>query len=158
MKQRGVIIDMRPVSTLDDANAPQTYVPVRGHEPTGGLAEMNPVELAERQRAITPTQENLTGDYKSRAIGFSIKTWQIALIVGVAMWLFSRVGAGVPLFSIRAMLWLLAGAGVVWMAAFALDLFLSPAGVAWYNSRRFWNHLDREQKERFDYWRKQRQD
>ena len=117
---------------------------------------MDPATLAERQSAAQPVQERLTGDYTNRAIGFSIKTWQIALLAGLGMWLFSRVGAGVPLFSIRAMLWLLAGTGVVWMAAFALDLLLSPVGVAWYNARRFWNFMDREQKERFDYWREER--
>jgi hypothetical protein len=66
--------------------------------------------------------------------------------------------AGVPLFSIRAILILLAGAGLVWLGAFALDLLLSPAGVALYNSRRLWNHLDREQTERHRFYRSKRND
>ncbi len=155
MNQDQKIVTMKPILRRDGG---VTYIPVRAEEEStaGELAPMNPATLAERQSAAQPVQEHLRGDYTSRAIGFSIKTWQIALLAGLGMWLLARVGAGVPLFSIKAMLWLLAGASVVWMGAFALDLLLSPAGVAWYNSRRQWNHLDREQKERFDYWRKER--
>ena len=153
------IITMKPIPRRDGG---VTYIPVRADEPNappqaGPLAEMGPGQLVERQAAKpAPIVENLTGDYKSRAIGFSIKTWQVSLIAGLAMWLIARLGAGVPLFSIKAMLALLAGVGVVWFGAYALDLALSPAGVELYKARRMWNFLDREQKERFDYWRETR--
>ena len=154
------IIDMRPVTNLDDPNAPKTYIPVRAEDTGfGDLVTLKDSQaFIERQSVAQPVQERLLGDYKSRAVGFSIKTWQVALLFGVIAWLLARVGAGVPLFSMRALLILALGAGLVWLAAFALDLLLSPAGVAWYNARRFWNHMDREQKERFDYWRNVRQD
>ncbi len=158
-KRKSTIIELKPVSSLDDPNAPQTYVPVRAPDAgPGDLATVDAAALAERQMTAQPVVEKLVGSYQDRAIGFSIKTWQVSLLFGVIAWLLARVGAGVPLFSVRALLILALGAGVVWFAAFALDLLLSPAGVAWYKARRFWNYMDREQKERFDYWRSLRRD
>ena len=78
--------------------------------------------------------------------------------MALALWLASRILAGYPLLSLGAVLWLVTGFGLVWAGAFVLDLLLSPSGVALYHARRMWNHLDREQKERFDYWRNVRRD
>ncbi len=151
------IIEMKRITTSDGGT---TYIPIRANMPEPqGLAPMGTATLAEQQQQMTaqPVVEKLMGSYQDRAIGFSIKTWQVSLLFGVIAWLLARVGAGVPLFSVRALLILALGAGVVWFAAFALDLLLSPAGVAWYKARRFWNYMDREQRERFDYWRNVRQ-
>ena len=145
------IIEMKRITTPDGGT---TYIPIRANGPDANeLATVDTTALAERQMTAQPVVEKLMGGYKDRAIGFSIKTWQVSLLFGVIAWLLARVGAGVPLFSMQALLILALGAGVVWFAAFALDLLLSPAGVAWYKARRFWNYMDREQRERFDYWR-----
>ena len=149
------IIEMKRITTSDGGT---TYIPVRAPEPEpGALAALDSQQMAQMQARQQPTIERLGGSYKDRAIGFSIKTWQVALLFGIIAWLLARIGAGWPLFSIKALLVLAFAAGAVWFAAFALDAMLSPAGVAWYNSRRFWNYMDREQKERFDYWRNVRQ-
>ena len=149
---RSNIIDLKPITTRDGRT---TYIPVRAPESEpGDLAALDPATLAQMQARQQPVVERLGGSYKDRAIGFSIKTWQVALLFGVIAWLLARIGAGWPLFSIKALLALAFAAGLVWLAAFGLDLLLSPAGVAWYNSRRMWNHLDREQKERFKHYRR----
>ncbi len=156
-KYKSAIVTLKPVTMADGRT---TYIPVRQNEERDAtdLTPIDAMQMAQRQMSAQPVTEKLTGGYKDRAIGFSIKTWQVSLLFGVIAWLLARVGAGVPLFSVRALLVLALGAGVVWFAAFALDLLLSPAGVAWYKARRFWNYMDREQIERFDYWRNLRQD
>ncbi len=146
------IIEMKRIATRDGG---ATYIPIRANMgELGELAAVSPSALAERQMMAQPVVEKLAGGYKDRAIGFSIKTWQMSLLFGVIAWLLARVGAGVPLFSMRALLILALGAGLVWFAAFAIDLLLSPAGVAWYKARRFWNYMDREQRERFEHYRR----
>ncbi len=140
------IIAMRPLPPSSDARAPKTFAPVRAPEPQDELADIRPPDLT--TLTPQPVVEKLAGDYRSRAVGFSIKTWQLSLVFGIAMWLLARLAVGAPLFSIKGVIALVMGFAIVWGAAFALDLLLSPAGVAWYNSRRFWNHLDQEQRER----------
>lgn len=145
-KHKSDIIEMKAVHRADGG---VMYQPVRNRQADPAeLTVVDAAALAEQQARAQPVQERLTGSYRDRAIGFSIKTWQISALVGVGLWLLARVAADVPLLSIKAILILLAGAGVVWGIAFALDLLISPAGVALYNARRLWNHIDREQAER----------
>jgi len=150
-KYKSTIVQMKPIRRADGG---VTYIPQRQQGPDAGqLMELDPMQLAQQQSASQPVQERLTGDYKSRAVGFSIKTWQLSAIFGAAMWLLARLAGGFPLLSIKALLVMLLGFGLVWLAAFLADLLLSPAGVAWYNARRLWNHLDKEQAERHRFYR-----
>ena len=152
-KRKSTIIELKPVSSLDNPHGPNTgksLVPVRTPEP-GGIVEQEAGPLAAATQ-YTPITEQLAGDYTSRAVGFSIKTWQLSAVVGVAVWLAARILGGHPLLSLASILWLVTGFGLVWAGAFVLDLLLSPSGVALYNARRMWNHLDREQAERWRHW------
>ena len=150
--QKNTIIDMRPVSTLDDPHAPKTYIPVRTEEPTAG-------ELAPREagtlRPVTPrTQTAVTGTHLNRAFAFSVKTWQLSLIVGVAVWLAARILGGHPLLSLTAILWLVSGFGLVWAGAYFLDTVVSPEGAELIDTLLFWRFMGREQRERHERLRK----
>jgi len=144
MKQRSVIIDMRPVSTLDDANAPKTFVPVRAEDTAG---EIVPAE-AGQLRPAPRTQTAVTGSHLNRAWAFSVKTWQLSLIVGVGVWLAARILKGYPLLSLGAILWLVTGFGLVWAGAYILDTVVSPEGAELIDTLLFWRFMNREQKER----------
>ena len=145
--RRNDIVSMKPIRQKDGGI---TYIPVR--QPTGEELDALPAvgELAPHEA----TREVLTGGYVDRAKGFSIKTWQLAALSGAGLYVIGKATLAYPWLSVAGVLILLAGMGAVWFAAFAIDLLLSPAGVAWYNSRRMWNHLDREQTERHSRYRR----
>ena len=141
------IMDLQPVKRADGG---VTYIPTRREH--GALTEIDARPLAAATQ-YQPITEELAGSYKNRAIGFSIKTWQLSAVVGFVAWLVGgKLLMDHPLLSLGALAWLITGFGLVWAGAFVLDLFLSPSGVAWYSARRMWNHLDREQAERWRYW------
>ena len=150
--KRSDILEMQAVTTLDGR---RSYIPVRD-DAAGILAERDAMPPALRPDA-SPVAENLTGGYKDRAIGFSIKTWQLSLVVAVVAWLIGgKLLTDHPLLSLGALAWLITGFALVWAGAFVLDLAVSPSGVELLNVLLFWRYLSREQRERFRHYEESR--
>ena len=123
--KRDTIIDLQPVTKPDGR---KTFYPVRAD--AGDLAEMDAAPLAQAQglRPPAPMATAVTeGDHVSRAWAFSIRTWQLAALVGFASWIIlGKLATGHPLLSLGAVVWLITGVGVVWAGAFLLDWLSSP--------------------------------
>ena len=144
-KRKNTIIELRPVSSLNDPNAPKTFVPVRAENT--GAREIIPAE-AGQLRPAPRTQTAVTGSHLNRAWAFSVKTWQLSLIVGAGVWLAARVLKGYPLFSVWAILWLVSGFALVWAGAYVLDTVVSPEGAELIDTLLFWRFMSKEQRER----------
>jgi energy-converting hydrogenase Eha subunit C len=122
----------------------------------GILAERDAMPPALRPDA-SPVAEQLAGSYRDRAVGFSIRTWQLSLVVAVVAWLIGgKLLTDHPLLSLGALAWLITGFALVWAGAFVLDLAVSPSGVELLNVLLFWRYLSREQKERFRHYEESR--
>lgn len=149
-KRKSIIVDMRPVSSLDDPNAPKTFVPVRREEVAP--EEMDAAHLAEARNLRPPAPiatQVTTGDHVSRAWAFTIKTWQLAALAGFASWLIlGHLATGHPLLSLGAVVWLITGVIVVWAGSFLLDWLSSPETANLFDVLLFWRYMSREQKER----------
>ena len=143
-KRKSTIIELKPVSSLNEPNAPRTFVPVREDHIDREIIPAKAGQL----RTVSRTQTTVTGSHLNRAWAFSVKTWQLSLIVGVAVWLTARILKGYPLLSLGAILWLVTGFGLVWAGAYILDTVVSPEGAELIDTLLFWRFMSKEQKER----------
>ena len=137
-------IEMVPVR-WDRAGNPIGYEVNRSDR--GELIEPGTV-LPPTLRSDTRTHSVVEGTHVDRAKAFSLRTWQLSLIVGVVLWLLGKLMVGYPLLSVLAMAWLVIGFTAVWAGAFLLDMILSPEGVEMTDTILFWRHVNREQSER----------
>ena len=150
MTKQSRIVELQPMTRQDGTT---TYIPVRsGEEPTGG--ELTPYTDGILRPAAPRTQTTVTGTHLNRSFAFSVKTWQLSLIVGVAVWLAARILGGHPLLSLSAILWLVSGFGLVWGGAYFLDTIVSPEGAELIDTLLFWRYMGREQRERHERMRR----
>ena len=97
------------------------------------------------QPAITAHVE---GSYTDRAKGFSISTWQLSTVTGVAAWAIAGQITGAPLLSLGLLAWFVGGYFAVWLVAYALHVFVSAEGTDLFRAVGEYRLLREEQKER----------
>ncbi len=103
---------------------------------------MAPAPRVERLRNQT------TGSHTDRAIGFSIATWQLSFVVGLALIVIVRFFTAFPLLSLVTATIFFAGFLIVWAGAFFLHVVFSAEGVELLDTIFLWRYLNREQAER----------
>jgi len=111
------------------------------------------VQLPNRgdKTAITARVE---GSYTDRAKGFSLATWQLSTVTGVATWSIAGQITGAPLLSLAVLAWALGGYFAVWLTSYAMHVFVSPEGVELFRAVGEYRLLREEQKERHNRNRK----
>lgn len=87
--------------------------------------------------------------YEDRARGFSIAIAPLSAVVGIVAALIGISAFGVPVLSVAALLLALAGFAIVWLIAFVAHMIISPDGAVFLHTVFMWNHIKREQRERF---------
>ncbi|MBX3001924.1 MAG: hypothetical protein KF893_25590 [Caldilineaceae bacterium] len=131
----------------DNRGRPRSFAIVE-HEP------QPPIVIDDAQPIISPLPEARTqramaiveGSYTDRAKAFSIKTWQIATITGLAMTLAAYFWGGIAGAILSA--YFFGGFLLVWLIAYLLDVFASAEGTQLLETVFLWQFLKREQSER----------
>lgn len=119
-----------------------------------GSPEQLPTVIDDAQPIVSPLPEARTqkamaiveGSYTDRAKAFSIKTWQIATITGVAMTLAAYFWGGIAGAILSA--YFFGGFLLVWLIAYILDVFASAEGSQLAETLLLWRFLFVEQRER----------
>lgn len=91
---------------------------------------------------------HVEGSYTDRAKGFSLATWQLSTITGVAVWTVAGQITGAPLLSLGLLAWFVGGYFAVWLVSYALHIFVSPEGTDLFRAAGEYRLLREEQKER----------
>lgn len=117
--------------------------------PRAEIVESEPVHLPEAATGGSiRTTSHVEGSYTDRAWSFSVATWQLSTVVGIAAWLLSAHLISYPLLSITGLLWVISGYLAVWFASYLIHVFVSPEGIELFHVAMMWRYLNREQKER----------
>lgn len=135
--QRGEI-DLVPL----DGNPRQLRV-VRGEV----VEPWEDVQLSARADKPTITA-HVKGSYTDWAKGFSIATWQLSTVTGVAVWTVAAQVTGAPLLSLGLLAWFVGGYFAVWGISYAMHVFVSPEGTDLFRAVAEYRLLRQEQKER----------
>ena len=100
-------------------------------------------------RATTPAiTAHVEGTYTDRAKGFSLATWQLSTVTGVAVWAVAGQITGAPLLSLGALAWFVGGYFAVWLISYAMHVFVSAEGTELFRAAGEYRLLREEQKER----------
>jgi len=112
-----------------------------------------PVQLPARAGRAVITA-HVEGSYTDRAKGFSLATWQLSTVTGVATWSIAGQITGAPLLSLGLLAWFVGGYFAVWLTSYAMHVFVSPEGVELFRAVGEYRLLREEQKERHNRNRK----
>jgi len=96
---------------------------------------------------------HVEGSYTDRAKGFSIATWQLSTVTGVASWTIAAQVTGAPWLSLGLLAWFVGGYFTVWLLSFALHTLVSAEGVELLRAAGEYRLLRQEQKERHKRYR-----
>lgn len=110
--------------------------------------QWEPVQLPARagKPAITAHVE---GTYTDRAKGFSLATWQLSTVTGVAVaTVAAQVTSGPSLGFFALMAWFMGGYFAVWLVSYVLHIFVSPEGTELFRAVGEYRIVREEQKER----------
>lgn len=100
-------------------------------------------------RATTPAiTAHVEGSYTDRAKGFSLATWQLSTVTGVAVWTIAAQVGALSLLSLGALAWFVGSYFAVWLVSFALHTFVSAEGTELFRAAGEYRLLREEQKER----------
>jgi len=96
---------------------------------------------------------HVEGSYTDRAKGFSISTWQLSTVTGVACWTVAAQVTGAPWLSLGLLAWFVGGYFAVWLLSYAMHVFVSAEGVELFRAAGEYRLLREEQKERHKRYR-----
>lgn len=137
-------IDLVPVRRDAQGNVREWRVERTGAQ----LCAPTPAPIEAPPLPAPRTTAHLDGTYSDRARGFSIATWQLSTVTGLAAWLLTSGLLTYPLLSITGLLWAVSGYLITWLAAYLVHTLASPEGVDLFNAVQFWSYLRREQRHR----------
>ena len=129
----------------------QAWVTVMQPQSTGlARRERAEPEVIQLPAPASPVQHvvSVKSSRTDQAIGFSIKTWQLAVVAGVGIAAIRYGLAGSPWSFAGATVTVLVGFFVVWLLAFFIDAVLSPDGIALFHTWRMWRYYDADQRHR----------
>ncbi len=152
MSRKSTIIEMRPVTNLDDPNAPKRFVPVR-EESANPLAGIEQASIHPAPR----TTVEVRGSHVDRAWAFLIETSPIALMFGGVVWLLSGLMLHYPLLSLVSLTWFIGAMTPVFLLVFLVNRLLSPEGIEFFHAWMGWRFILREQRERQERMREERE-
>lgn len=105
---------------------------------------------------VAPTSQHIVEMRTSavdRAKGFLISTVPLFGVFALAIVLASVFFFGVPFLSVPALVIFVVAFAGTWLLAYGWTLLVSAEGIAWYEARRKWDVVEREQTERWRYYR-----
>jgi len=147
MKQRKT----KPDFDLIPVNGNRRQLQVVRHEPEQWVDVQLPTRTT--QPAITAHVE---GSCTDRAKGFSLATWQLSTVTGVATWAIAGQITGASLLSLGLLAWFVGGYFAVWLVSYAMHVFVSPEGTELFRAAGEYRLLREEQKERHRRYRAMR--
>lgn len=107
---------------------------------------------------VTPSAQQLVRmetSYIDKAKGFHIAFTPIAFLAGAVVLAIAVFYRNVEMWSLLALIIFAIATLVVWLCAWLFTLLIGPEMVSFYEAWRKWNVVDREQRERHSYYRKQ---
>lgn len=137
-------------------------LPERAHHPAnfvsgGGRPPNLPPAVHNVTLEVTPSAQQAVVMHTSavdRSKGFQITITPIAVVVAVLAVIVS-LAFNNEFFTFLSLLIFWVTFCAVYVAGWALTALVTPEFVSWYEARRKWNIVEREQRERWDHYKRQ---